>query len=124
MPTIALMAVARRDTRSESPRAVTLDSVIRLGRRRTDSGSVLLLDPRQRPVYQEGQGEEDHGERDGDVEVTLRRLQHGRRRQHPRLTSDVPANHQGGPDLGDDGAEAGHAGGQEGEPGLTEENPE
>ena len=57
------------------------------------------------------------------IEVPLPRLQHGGRGQHPRLPPDVAADHQRGTDLRDDGAEAGHQGGQEREPRLPDEAP-
>src|SRR3989442_1013964 len=122
MPTTGLTAVARRDSRRESQRAVTLGSVIGPRRRGDRSGPPLLLNPRQRPVYQEGESEEDDGQGDGDVEVALPRLQNRRRREHAGLATDVAAHHQGSPDLRDDGAEAGHAGGQQRQTCLAEQD--
>src|SRR5439155_11703191 len=90
---------------------------------RSRSGGPALLDDRESPVHEEDQDEQEHSQRDGRVEVALARLEHHRRGQRTRVALDVAADHQRGADLGDDGAEAGHDGGQHRQPSLPQHDP-
>src|SRR5438034_987140 len=90
---------------------------------RSRSGGPALLDDRESPVYEEDQDEQEHSQRDGRVEVALARLEHHRRGQRTRVALDVAADHQRGADLGDDGTEAGHDGGQHRQPSLPQHDP-
>src|SRR5215813_4864475 len=90
---------------------------------RSRSGGPALLDDREPPVHEEDQDEQQHGQRDRGVEVALAGLEDHRRGQRARLPFDVAADHQRGTDLGNDGAEAGHHGGQHRQARLAQHDP-
>jgi hypothetical protein len=62
---------------------------------------AVAADPAQRPVHQEGDQQQDHRERDREVEVALAGLEHGGGGEHARGAADVAAQHHGGAHLGD-----------------------
>ena len=56
--------------------------------------------------------------------LPLPRLQHGGRGEDARRAPDVAAHHHRGADLGDHAAEAGHDGGEHGQPRLAQQHPD
>src|SRR4030095_12513791 len=70
------------------------------------SGAPTLLDEAERPVHQERDQQQDHRERDRNVEVALAGLEYRGGGEHARGAADVAAKHHGGAHLGDHAAEA------------------
>ena len=79
----------------------------------TTSLRPLLLDPRQSEIDQIREDKQKRGKSQRLSKFSLARLQDDRRRQHPRLPTDIPAHHHRGADLRDHGTESGHERGQE-----------